>query len=252
MKVITWNVNGIRSCFAKGFTQLLETEKPDVLCLQEIKCQPSDFPHELLHVDGYSVYINSAQKKGYAGIATFTRVVPASISTQFSDQQFSSEGRVQTMIFPQFTLINLYLPHGGRTKTQLPYKLASYQHLFDLLQAHAGQKIILCGDFNIAHNELDLARPKSNKNNIMFSPEERQQINKLLAIGYIDTLRYFHQEGEIYTWWPYAFDARARNVGWRIDYIFASQSLQSQLKQAYALPQIKGSDHCPMVLELSI
>ncbi len=252
MKIITWNVNGIRSCLAKGFRQLIETEKPDILCLQEIKCQSSDFPAELLGIVGYDVHINSAQKKGYAGTATFTRTAPSSTNIGFSDERFSSEGRIQTITFPELTIINLYLPHGGRGKEQLPYKLMSYQNLFAALPTDPTQNIILCGDFNIAHTEIDLARPKGNKNNIMFSPGERQQISKLLELGYIDTLRHFHAEGEIYTWWTQAFEARARNVGWRLDYIFASKSLLSQLKNAYTLPQIKGSDHCPMVLELAI
>ena len=251
MKIITWNVNGIRSCYAKGLLHFIQTEQPDILCLQEIKAAESDFPAELLHIDGYKLYVNSAQKKGYAGTAIFTRKLPTSVHTDFSDHQFCSEGRIQTIVFPQFTLINLYLPQGGRTKANLPYKLTSYQNLFKHLKAHADEKIILCGDFNIAHTEIDLARPKSNKNNIMFSPEERQQIGALLEMGYIDTLRRFHPEADIYTWWIYGFDARARNVGWRIDYIFASRSLQSQLSNAYALANIKGSDHCPMVLELT-
>lgn len=218
---------------------------------RKLKCQASDFPAKLLQLEGYSVYINSAQKKGYAGTAIFSRTTPSTVVTSFSDERFSSEGRIQKITFPEFTIINLYLPHGGRAKEQLPYKLNSYQHLFDAISTAPTRNTILCGDFNIAHTEIDLARPKGNKNNIMFSPVERQQISKLLEFGYIDTLRHFHTEGEIYTWWTYAFEARARNMGWRIDYIFASKSLQSQLKTAYALPEIKGSDHCPMVLELS-
>lgn len=251
MKIITWNVNGIRSCHQKGFSKLIEQEKPDVLCLQEIKAQTESFPADLMELPGYQLSINAAQKRGYAGTAIYVRASMIAPLTTLGLVRFEQEGRIQIAILPQVTVINLYMPHGGRKKEHLDYKIACYQQLFSYLREHKDENIILCGDFNIAHTEIDLARPKGNKNNIMFTPTERALIDELISLGYTDTFRYLHPEKtDTYTWWPYAFDARNRNIGWRIDYIFTSQLLNRYITAVTILDHIKGSDHCPVAIDL--
>lgn len=250
MKIISWNVNGVRACHKKGqFLSMVEAEDPDIVCLQELKAQEVDLPEELLNIPGYHSYFNTATKRGYAGVAVYSKEKPISVGKTNGLDRFDGEGRILKLKFKDFTLLALYIPHGGRQKENLEYKILCYKKLFEYIKK-SKEKIILAGDFNIAHTEIDLERPKNNKNNIMFTPEERATIDKLLDIGFIDSFRQFHQDGGHYTWWPWLANARARNLGWRIDYIFVANELSDKLKSADTLDKVYGSDHCPISIEL--
>jgi len=260
MKIISWNVNGLRAVHKKGFLSWLKKSGADVVCLQEIKAQMDKIPAELINPAGYFSFYNPAVKPGYSGTAIFTKQRPLKVITKIGFEQFDNEGRMLRLDYPDFILINFYLPHGGRSKENLGYKLEVYKHLFRYLKNLDSRRslprtairggndrgVVLVGDFNIAHEEIDLARPKDNKNNIMFTPQERAQIDKLIKIGFIDTFRQLHPGEKKYTWWPYFANARARDLGWRIDYTFVSKKLVSKLKRAEILTDILGSDHCPI------
>ena len=249
MKIISWNVNGLRSVYQKGALKI-DQMGADILCLQEIKASKEQLSSELVSPKGYYSYFNPAKKKGYAGTAVYSRQKPLSGEEKVGFKEFDDEGRFLKLDYPQFSLINLYLPHGGRRKEKLAYKLAVYDYLLNYLQKLKEKKVILTGDFNIAHEEIDLARPKENKNNIMFTPEERARIDRLVGSGFIDSFRKFYpQKKGAYTWWPYFANARARNLGWRIDYVFVAQKLAVKLKNAFILSEVKGSDHCPVGVE---
>jgi len=249
MKIISWNVNGLRSVYQKGALKI-DQIGADILCLQEIKASKEQLDPELVSPKGYYSYFNPAKKKGYAGTAVYSRQKPLSGEEKVGFKEFDNEGRFLKLDYPQFSLINLYLPHGGRQKEKLAYKLAAYDYLLNYLQKLKEKKVILTGDFNIAHEEIDLARPKENKNNIMFTSEERARINRLVGNGFIDSFRKFYpKKKDAYTWWPYFANARARNLGWRIDYVFVTQKLAIKLKNALILSQVKGSDHCPVGVE---
>ena len=248
MKIISWNINGIRSA-DEDFLDFINKENPDILCLQEIKASPEQLEPKLKKIKGYFSYFNSAEKKGYSGVAVYTKEEPISEEHNLDIERFDKEGRIIKMDFSDFILINIYLPHGGRQKENLNYKLEVYSYLLDYLEKIKDKKVIIIGDFNIAHEEIDLARPKQNKNNTMFTEEERKQIDKLIESGFVDTFRKFHPTEEKYTWWPYFADARARNLGWRIDYVFVSDSLIPKIKKSFILSEIKGSDHCPIGIE---
>lgn len=250
MKLITWNVNGIRSVYQKGFLESAGKIGADVVCLQEIKAEIGKIPDEVVRMAVYFAYFNSAEKKGYAGTAVFSKTKPNKVIRKIGLERFDSEGRFLRLDFDDFILLNIYLPHGGRQKENLGYKLEVYDCLLKYLKKIKNKNIILAGDFNIAHSEIDLARPKSNKNNIMFTQEERAQLDKLESLGFVDSLRKFKQEGGNYTWWPYMANARDRNLGWRIDYVFVSANLQPKLKTAFILSDIFGSDHCPAGVEV--
>ncbi len=250
MKIISWNVNGIRAVYKRNFLQWLTNTRADIICLQEIKAQQDQFPDDLLAVPGYYLYLNSGVKRGYSGTAVYTKQKPEKIKYQLGFKRFDQEGRIIRVKYPKFTLINVYLPHGGRGKENLAYKLKAYQYLFASLNRVKDKNIVLIGDFNVAHQEIDLARPKQNQNNIMFTPEERRQIDKLISMGFIDVFRKFNKEPGHYTWWPYAFNARERNLGWRIDYIFASESMALRVKHAFILDKIDISDHSPVGIEI--
>ncbi len=180
-----------------------------------------------------------------------TREKPQKVSTELGHERFDSEGRMLRLDYPDFTLFNFYIPHGGRSKENLAYKLEVYDHILKMLKEIKKQKVILVGDFNIAHDERDLDRPKQNENNIMFTPEERKTLDKLISLGFVDTLRKFRAEGGLYTWWPYMAGARERNLGWRIDYGFVSTDLKDKLKDGFTCPEIKGSDHGPIGIDIS-
>jgi len=250
MKIISWNINGIRSIYKKNFLNWFLTNNADIVCLQEIKAQKEQIPSDLLKLKKYYFYFNQATKKGYAGVAVYTKQKPLKVKYKLDFNKFNEEGRILQLEYPTFTLINLYMPHGGRQKENLGYKLEVYNHLIKYLKNIKNKNIILAGDFNIAHKDIDLARPKQNQNNIMFTPEERQQIDKIINLGFIDTFRQFYKEGGHYTWWPYMANARQRNLGWRIDYIFISKGLAQQLKDAFIFTEIMGSDHCPIGIKI--
>lgn len=250
MKIVTWNVNGIRSAFRKDFLKWIKKEKPDIVCLQEIKANSEELSEDIKNIEGYYSYFNSAVKRGYAGVAVYTKIKPSLVNCKFGIERFDNEGRSFELTFKDFILYNFYIPHGGRKKENIDYKLDVYKKLFSKLKKISNKNVIICGDFNIAHNELDLYYPKQNKNNIMFTPKERQQIDIIEKIGYIDTFRKKHPKDKSYTWWPYAFNARERNIGWRIDYIFVNRKNIDKIKTASMRKEVKASDHAAYVLEL--
>lgn len=250
MKIISWNVNGLRAVYKRNFLKWFIKNNPDIICLQEIKIQKEKMPSDLINIRNYHSYFNFAVKKGYSGVAVYTKKIPLAVKTKFGIERFDIEGRILKLNYLDFILINLYLPHGGRQKENLDYKLKVYDCLLNYLKKIKNKKIILIGDFNVAHKEIDLARPKQNKNNIMFTSEERERINKIIELGFTDSFRKFHKEGGNFTWWPYFAKARERNLGWRIDYIFTSKTLTPKLKNVFILKKVKGSDHCPIGIEI--
>lgn len=257
MKLISWNVNGLRALHRKElFCPFLDQYQPDILCMQETKSHIEQLSSDITSIDGYNPYFESGVRKGYSGVAIYSKARPKSIQTGFQiDDIFDREGRIQIAEYENFTLINIYFPNGGSGEERLAYKLKFYEALLQYLENidYANKNIIITGDVNTAHTEIDLARPKENQKVSGFLPEERAWLDKLTQeYGFIDTLRMFTQEGELYTWWDMKTRARDRNVGWRIDYFFVSQSLKEKVKNAYILPEVYGSDHCPVVLELEI
>lgn len=253
-RIISWNVNGIRAVHKKGFLDWFNEERPDILCIQETKARREQLPDELLEIDGYHNYFASAEKKGYSGVALYTKEKPADIKCGFGIEKFDSEGRTLIADFGDFVLYNIYFPNGKASDERLAYKMEFY----DAFLEHAntlrsrGKKIIVCGDVNTAHKAIDLARPKENEKISGFLPEERAWIDKLLDNGYVDTFRMFNDEPENYTWWSMRTRARERNVGWRIDYFFASDDVNDDIKGAFILTDVMGSDHCPIGIDLEI
>ena len=252
MKLISWNVNGIRAAYKKGILNWFSIEQPDILCIQETKAMKEQLPDDLINVNGYNSFFSSAEKKGYSGTATYTKLNPVKVLNGIGIKKFDSEGRFLVTEFDEFILFNIYFPNGKARQERLQYKMDFYEaflkHLKKLLKQ--GKKIVICGDVNTAHKEIDLARPKPNEKVSGFLPEERAWIDKLLKTGFIDTLRVFNQKPEQYTWWDMMTRARDRNVGWRIDYFFISDNLKDNLENAFILPDVMGSDHCPVGIEL--
>ncbi len=253
MQIISWNINGIRAGIRKGLWDWTNSYQPDILCFQETKAKAEQVPPSLDEPKNYYTYWNSAQRPGYSGVATFTKPKPQEIKNGFGIKKFDQEGRVLVTKYPEFTLINFYFPHSGRNLERLKFKLTFCRAVRDYLKplVKKRKKLILCGDFNVAHQEIDLARPKDNQKNAGFRPEERAWADKYLKMGFIDTFRHFYpkKEGQ-YTWWSQRSGVRQRNVGWRIDYFFITPSLLPYLKKAFILPKVQGSDHCPLGIEL--
>lgn len=249
MRLISWNVNGIRACINKGFYEFLEKESPDVLCIQESKMQEGQI--EIIS-DGYYQYFNSAVKKGYSGTITFTKKKPLSVSYGIGIEEHDNEGRVITTEFEDFFLINVYTPNSQEGLKRLDYRM-EWENVFkDYLKGLEKRKpVVVCGDLNVAHKEIDLKNPTQNRKNAGFSDEERAAFTRLLDAGFIDTYRMFYPDkAEAYSWWSYRFNARSRNAGWRIDYFLVSDSLKDKCKEAEILSDVLGSDHCPVTLEL--
>lgn len=252
MKILTWNVNGLRSVYKKGFLDFVGKERPDILCLQEIKAQEGQL-QKLPAPAGYFSFFNCAERKGYSGVAVFTKENPQRVEDKIGLKRFDSEGRFLKLKFPQFTLMNLYLPHGARDKSQLGYKLDVYKFFLSYLAKLKNLPVVMIGDFNIAHQEIDLARPRENQNNIMFTLEERRQIDALINMGFADAFRVFHKGGGHYTWFGYLQNALAKGLGWRIDYCFVSKPLLKYLKDAFILKNISlGSDHRPSGIKIDV
>lgn len=252
MKIVSWNVNGIRAAMNKGFMQYLKAESPDILCLQETKATTDDLDMELINPKGYHAFWNSGKRAGYAGVATFTKQEPLKTEFGFGLPQFDEEGRIIMTEFKDFMLFNIYFPNGQKDEIRLQYKLDFYDAFLkacDELRAK-GKGIIISGDYNTAHKEIDLAHPKANEKRSGFLPIEREWMDKLVSHGFVDSLRHFRQEKDLYSWWTYRTNAREKNVGWRIDYHFVSENLVKRLKNAYIQCEILGSDHCPVVVEL--
>ena len=252
VRILSWNVNGIRAAYKKGLLNWFSKEKPDILCVQEIKAVKEQLSDDLINVDGYASYFSSAERKGYSGTATYTKVNPVKVVNGIGIKKFDSEGRFLVTDFTDFILFNIYFPNGKAKEERLQYKMDFYEaflkHLKKLLKQD--KKIVICGDVNTAHKEIDLARTKPNEKISGFLPQEREWIDKLLEAGFIDTFRKFNQKPEQYTWWDMMTRARERNVGWRIDYFFISENLRDNLKNAFILPDVMGSDHCPVGIEL--
>jgi exodeoxyribonuclease III len=252
--IISWNINGIRAIHRKGALDWFFDEKPDILCLQETKAQPDQVPSKLSIIENYHTYFHSAEKKGYSGVAVYSKLEPAKIEIGFGIKKFDSEGRVLIAEYENFTLFNIYYPNGKTSEERLQYKLDFYDAFLkyaDKLKK-SGTNVIICGDVNTAHKEIDLARPKENENTSGFLPVERKWIDKFLSHGYIDTFRMFNDKPEQYSWWDYKTRARERNTGWRIDYFFVSESLKNNIKNAYIRSEIIGSDHCPIGIEIEV
>jgi len=251
-RIISWNVNGIRAGYKKGLLDWFKQENPDMLCLQETKAHPDQLVDELKNVEGYKSYFSSAEKKGYSGVVIYTKRKPLNVQHGIGTKKFDSEGRFIITEFEEFILFNIYFPNGKASSDRLQYKMDFYdsflKHCKKLLKQ--GKKIVVCGDVNTAHKEIDLARPKENSKTSGFLPEEREWIDKFLAAGFIDTFRMFNQEPENYTWWDMVTRARDRNVGWRIDYFYASENLKDNIKSASIHSSVMGSDHCPIELQL--
>lgn len=249
MKIISWNVNGLRAVLRKNFLDYLASEAPDILCLQETKAGPNDV--EQLWPAAYTTYWNTAQRKGYSGTAILTRHRPISVSCGLKIPEHDNEGRVLTAEYPDFFLINVYVPNSKRELTRLPYRQEWDRDFLRYLKKLERKKpVIFCGDLNVAHTEIDLANPKSNVHNHGFTPEERAGFTAFVKAGFLDTFREFEPGGGHYTWWSPMSGARSRNVGWRIDYFLLSTALRPRLKRAFIRPEIPGSDHCPVGIEL--
>lgn len=250
MKLISWNVNGLRACMNKGFLESVASLDPDILCLQETKMQPGQAEVPL---EDYYEYWCSAQKKGYSGTAVFTRVEPLSVSYGIGMEEHDQEGRVITLEFEQFYLVNVYTPNAQRELTRLDYRMR-WEDAFRsyLLSLKEKKPVVVCGDMNVAHQEIDLKNAKSNRGNAGFTDEERGKMTELLDSGFLDSFRTLYPDKtDSYSWWSYMFKARERNAGWRIDYFLISENLREKLTDSFLCPQILGSDHCPVGITLS-
>lgn len=249
MKLVSWNVNGLRACLKKGFLEYFYRVNADIFCIQETKLQKGQIDLEL---QGYEQYWNDAVKKGYSGTAVFTKKTPLSVQYGVGIEEYDQEGRVITLEFETFYLVNVYTPNSQRELARLSYRM-EWEDMFRyyLKKLDAVKPVILCGDLNVAHKEIDLKNPKANQRNAGFTDEEREKMTALLDAGFIDTFRYFYPDKkEAYTWWSYITKARERNAGWRIDYFIVSERLKHVLKDAQIHADVMGSDHCPVALEL--
>jgi exodeoxyribonuclease-3 len=254
IKLLSWNVNGLRAVFKKGFAPWVEKTSPDILCLQETKAKPEQVQKELEAVSGYQIHFCSAQRPGYSGVALFSKEKPWSVKQSFGAERFDDEGRIIQADYGKFILFNIYFPNGKASPQRLQYKMDFYQAFLAEIKKllKKDKKIIICGDVNTAHKEIDLARPRENSKVSGFLPQEREWIDRFLEAGFIDTLRLFDQSPGRYTWWDMISRARDRNVGWRIDYFYVSGNLKRNVNKAYILPEVMGSDHCPIGLEMEI
>ena len=251
MKLVSWNVNGLRACLTKGFAQSFDDLAADIFCLQEIKMLPgqADFQPE-----GYQQYWNSAEKKGYSGTAVFTKIPPLAVSYGIGKEEHSHEGRAITLEFEKFYLVNVYTPNAQRDLNRIEYRMQWENDLRQyLLNLKSKKSVIYCGDLNVAHQEIDLKKPKPNRGKAGFSDQERQKFTQLLECGFVDSFRYLYPtKTNAYSWWSYMGKARENNTGWRIDYFVISDSLASALKESEIHNQIYGSDHCPVSITLNL
>ena len=250
MKILSWNVNGLRAIEKKGFHRWLLETQPDILAIQETKAHKEQLSDDLLHIDGYHSYFCSGERKGYSGTALYTKEEPNSLEYGIGIQRFDCEGRIIIAHYDDFVLFNCYFPNGGASEERLQYKMDFYDACLDYFQSMQGKNILICGDVNTAHQEIDLARPKENRNISGFLDIEREWVSKVLDAGFIDTFRYFHPDEKKYSWWSYRFHARSRNAGWRLDYFFADPHMKQRLVGAEILNEVQGSDHCPISLEI--
>lgn len=252
--IVSWNVNGIRAAEKKGFPAWLQRSGADIVAVQETKAHPDQVSVQLREPPGYHVDWCAAEKKGYSGVATFSRITPLRVACGFGDPRFDSEGRVLISTFADFTLFNIYFPNGGRGPEWVAHKLAFYAHFVQVVRAaiDAGQHVVVVGDVNTAYAEIDLARPRENRTTSGFLPEERAAMAAFFEAGLIDTFRRLHPTTVMYTWWSPWAGARARNIGWRLDYIFVSPGLQPAIVAAEVHCDVPGSDHCPVSVTLAL
>lgn len=252
MKLYSWNVNGIRAAEKKGFVEWVTDAQPDILCLQEVKASEDQISNAIKNISGYQTYFHPAERKGYSGTAVFYKEEPLSITTGLSDDRFNHEGRTIIMEYPDFTLFNIYFPNGQKDDERLQFKMDFYDCFLKDVNAlvSEGKKVIVCGDVNTAHNEIDLKNPKSNAKRSGFLPIEREWMDKFFANGYTDTFRHLYPDTVTYSWWSYRFNARANNAGWRIDYFFVSNNALDMVEDAAIHTDVMGSDHCPISLTI--
>ena len=250
MKLISWNVNGIRACVNKGFNEFFNKIDADIFCVQETKCQEGQIE---LEFKGYKSFWNSAEKKGYSGTAIFTKIDPVSVRYGIGIEEHDKEGRVITLEFEKFYMVNIYTPNSKRELERLDYRQVWEDEIRKyLLKLNEVKPVIMCGDLNVAHKEIDLKNPKTNRRNAGFTDEERNKMTELLNAGFIDTFRYLYPDKEEqYSWWSYMGKAREKNVGWRIDYFIVSKDIKDKILDAKIYPEVMGSDHCPVGLEMS-
>jgi len=254
MRIVSWNVNGVRAAIRNGFMDWLNKENPDIVCLQEVKAKREQIEDQFKSINDYSLEWNAAERPGYSGVATLSKIKPIRNETGFGIEEFDREGRIILQEFEEFFLYNIYFPNGQRDQKRLDYKMRFYDAYLDKVQElrKLGKAVITCGDINTAHKEIDLKNPKANEKTSGFLPIERAWMDKLVAHGYVDTFRLFNREPDQYTWWTYRFGARSRNVGWRIDYFFIDEEHSYMIKDAFINQETMGSDHCPLGIELDL
>ena len=249
MKIVSWNVNGIRACINKGFNDFFKEVNADIFCIQETKLQPEQA--ENIEFDGYTKYINSAVKKGYSGTMIFTKQKPINVTYDLGIEEFDKEGRIITLEYDKFFIVNCYTPNSKRELERLDYRMKWEDEVRGYLKKLDEIKpVIYCGDLNVAHEEIDIKNPKTNHFSAGFTDQEREKMTELLNSGFIDTYRYLNPDKVMYSWWSYMRQAREKNIGWRIDYIIVSDALKNNLKEADILTQVLGSDHCPISLDI--
>jgi len=251
-KIVSWNVNGIRAAEKKGLLDYMKSEGADIYCLQETKAKPEQLSEELTAPEGYTSYFSSAVKAGYSGVAVYSRQAPLSVA-QLGTPEFDNEGRALVLEYPDFILINGYFPNSQSEGARLDYKLGYCDAVLQLCDELVGEgkNVVVCGDYNIAHQPIDLARPKQNEGNPGYLPEERAWMTKYLDAGYVDTFRMYNSEGGNYTWWSYRTRGRERNIGWRLDYFCVNEGFRGRVESSEIRSEIMGSDHCPVVLKMS-
>ncbi len=253
--LISYNINGVRAALKKGLDEWLQEENPDIVCLQEIKATPDQLDVSVFTDLGYECYWFPAEKKGYSGVAVFTKVKPDAVDYGMNIEKYDKEGRLIKLDFGEISLINTYMPSGttGDIRQDFKYEwLDDFYYYINQLKKEGREKLIICGDFNICHKEIDIHNPKSNKNTSGFLPEERAWVSKFIGSGFTDCFRFFHEEPHKYSWWSYRARAREKNLGWRIDYFMSSTNLDKQLKDCDILMDVVHSDHCPVKLSISI
>ena len=255
MKLISWNVNGLRAAVNKGFDDFFKKENADIFCIQETKMQEDQLDENIKGIfKEYNSYWNSAEKKGYSGTAIFTKKKPMDVTYGIGIEEHDKEGRVITLEFENFFMVNCYTPNAKRELERLDYRMVWEDEFRKyLLKLNESKPVVMCGDLNVAHEEIDLKNPKTNRKNAGFTDEERGKMTELLNAGFTDTFRYLYPDKtDMYTWWSYMFKAREKNAGWRIDYFIVSKSIENKIKESYIYSEIMGSDHCPVGLDLDI
>ncbi len=255
VRVVSWNVNGLRACARKGFRAWLRKARAEIVGVQEVRAFPEDLPDDVRAPSGWHTHFSPATRKGYSGVGIYSRSRPDRVETDLEIERFDVEGRLQIARFGRLALVNAYFPKGSgsdRDNSRVPYKLDFYGALFERLQRlrRGGCRVLVMGDFNTAHREIDLARPKDNQETSGFLPEERAELDRWVAAGWVDTFRHFESGEDHYTWWSQRFGVRAKNIGWRIDYVFASPAAMKFVKRASIHPTVTGSDHCPVAVDV--